>query len=63
MSASQDDLDTLMSKMSSEELSAVAGKLRGKTPLAEFRDVFQAEVRRLAGAGQIRVGELNSLCW
>ena len=62
MSASQDDVDVLFSKLSTEELSVTAGRPKGKAGVAEVKNIFQAEAKRLVVAGQLIEGELSSLC-
>lgn len=52
----------VIAKMSPEELSAVAGKLKGKTDVAEVKNILQAEVKRLVVAGQLIAAEIGSLC-
>ena len=50
----------VIAKMSPEELSAVAGKLKGKIDVTEIKDVFHGEADRLVTAGQVKEGELSS---
>lgn len=60
VTAEADEAELLISKLSTEEIGALAGRLKGVSDGGEIRKVFQDEVKRLVGAEQLEEGELSS---
>lgn len=55
------DVDLIIAKIDNEELAALTSKLNGKKDASAIKETFQAEAKRLVGAGKLKDGELKSL--
>ncbi|KAF2843370.1 zuotin [Patellaria atrata CBS 101060] len=55
------DVDAIIAKLDVDELAALTGKLNGKKDVADIKEIFTTEVKRLVDAGKFKDGELKSL--
>lgn len=59
--AALDDADAILAKLDPDELQNLTGKLSGEKDATIIRQHFEAEAKRLVGAGKFKDGELKAL--